>query len=271
MQVNCVIVRRVMMAWLVGWYIKGCFFFPYFFHEIVQVPIRNSFFPAIFSNSLVAQLAYVLPFLTIFAIFESQPLYFRLSSCLMTLSSGILSWHQDTYNDATFVTSFWVAVWLLWVSINLDRRDAEFRLHARVLAVSILSVVFMGGWVGKLTAEYWNGQIIYHIFIVSNNHWPAIWLKNFLPREQVQLWCVVISRLIIGLEMFLSFSLFFPFRLVRFWAPFLMGGIMLFSTWRILSVLSCLFGMIWFCGGSEKFDREEKGHLLKGTEIRKAQ
>ena len=260
-QLNSAIIRGVMITWLLGWYIKGHFFFLYLFHEIVTVPISNSFFPAVFSNSLVAQFAYVLPLLTIFAIFQPHKGYFCLSSCLMIFSSAILCWHEDTYNDATFVTSFWVALWLLWVSINLDRRDREFRGHARVLAVSILSIVFMGGVVGKLTPEYWNGEIVYHIFFVQDNHSPIIGLKRILSLEQLRSLSVVISRLIIGVEVFFSFSLFLPFRLFRFWAPLLMGGITLFSTWRILSVLSCLIGMIWFCGWWEKFDLEEKRQI----------
>ena len=259
MRSNSSIVRGVMIAWLIGWYIKGYFYFPYLFHEIAVAPIQNSFFPVVFSNPLTAQSAYVLPILIILTIFKSEPRFFRLSSCLMIFSSAILCWHKDTYSDATFVISFWVALWLLWVSIHIKRIDAGFRLHAKMLAVSILSIVFMGGLVGKLTPEYWNGQIFYHIFVVQNNHWPFFWLKKSFSWEQLQSWCTVISRLMIGVEIFFSFSLFLPFRLVRFWAPLLMGGMTLFSTWRILSVLSCLIGMIWFCGRWEKLECEGKG------------
>ena len=259
MKSNSSIIRGVMIAWLIGWYIKGYFYFPYLFHEIAVVPIQNSFFPVVFSNPLAAQFAYALPILIILTIFQPEPRFFRLSGYLMIFSSAILCWHKDTYNDATFVTSFWVALWLLWVSIHIKRIDAGFGLHAKMLAVSILSIVFMGGLVGKLTPEYWNGTILYHVFFVQNNHWPIFWLKKFFPLEQLRLSCAVISRLIIGAETFLSFSLFLPFRLVRFWAPLLMGGMTLFSTWKILSVLSCLMGMIWFCGRWESLNAKEKG------------
>ena len=259
MKSNSSIIRGVMIAWLIGWYIKGYFYFPYLFHEIAVVPIQNSFFPGVFSAPLAAQFAYALPISIILTICQSEPRFFRWSSGLMIFSSAILCWHKDTYSDATFVASFWVALWLLWVSIRIDRIDAGFRLHAKMLAVFILSIVFMGGLVGKLTPEYWNGHILYHIFIAQNNHWPFFGLKKFFSLEQLQLLCAVMSRFIIGVEMFLSFSLFLPFRLVRFWAPLVMGGMTLFSTWRILSVLSCLIGMIWFCGRWESLSAQERG------------
>lgn len=242
------VIRGVMGMWLIGWYIKAFFFFPYLFSEIVRFPVRNNFFPAIFASSLIAQIAYILPGATIFTLFKPRRESLILSSQIMVFSSAILMWHQDTYNDATFVSSFWVALWLGWVSINLNRLDENLRSHARVLAVFILALFFMGGFTGKLTPEYWNGQIFYNIFIGQEGDSPFLWLKKNFTMTQVQLFCTVVSRFIIGIEMFLAFSLFFPFRLIRESSPWLMGGITLFSTWRILSVLSCLMGMIWFSG-----------------------
>src|SRR6185436_469088 len=103
-------------------------------------------------------------------------------------SSAVLLLHQDTHNDATFVTSFWAGVWFLWFVSQMHREDDSFVAHARSLALCVVAMIFWGGFVGKLTPEYWSGQVLADIFMEQNFGALGGWVRSHFPETSIRLY-----------------------------------------------------------------------------------
>lgn len=244
---NFFILRVVTAFWLLGWFIKLEFFNPYLTGHIVRYQIVHELFPPFFLNSFVAQIAYFLPFVIFILIFFLKRIIFKFISIVMVACSLLLCWHADTYNDATFVTSFWVGLWVLWFSWHLNREDNDFYYHASLLSKLILSLVFLGGFAGKLTPEYWQGEAPYELFFQQNHQGIFAVLKQRLSLEEQLFLAKMIGRMITGTEGLLSLAVFLPSRFVYAVVPFVGAVMVIFRTWAIISVLACLVGLSLGC------------------------
>ena len=236
--------RVVVGFWLLGWFLKWAFFRPYLFQTIVDYPFLNDYFPAFFRSAHTAQFFYLLPLFTLPIFFRPQRFYFYLAALAMTVSSGILLLHQDTHNDATFVTSFWVGVWFLWFVSQMHRQEDSFVVHARSLALCVVGLVFWGGFVGKLTPEYWNGHILADIFMEQNFGALGGWVRGHVSEATVRASFQWIAKLVILGEGILALSPLWPYRFVCLIGIPFMATISIFTTWRIFSVLFCLIGVL---------------------------
>lgn len=235
------IARIVILFWLVGWYIKLGFYGPYLLDTARQFPVRHPMFPAFFQDPAVANTFYFLPLIIVPMLFlrRSRQIYLRISAFLMVLCPLVLNLHIDTCNDATFVTSFWAGLWLLWFVFHQKNLS-----HAKTLAVGVVSIIFWGGFVGKLTPEYWNGQVMTQILQDSGD--KQLLGQILFPvtpetRETFMLW---FSRFSIVTEAVLACSFLWPVRLAFILLCGSLVGFCLFSSWKILSVLSCLVGLM---------------------------
>lgn len=246
------VVYIFVLFWLLGWFIKAAFFFPYLFQEITQIPLSNDFFPALWAEPSLAQLAYVLPALALAVFVRPSVLMCRIVAMMMVFCAAILVLHQDTCNDAMFVTSFWSALWFLWLVVNWEKGDEYLVTHSRRIGQWVIGVVFWAGFVGKLTPEYWSGEVFYNIFFVQNNEWLGRWLNTHLSVPQAHILAAVISCSVIVIEFFLSLAPFLPFTLIVRWGLILLPAIALFSTWKIFSVVSCLIGILLACRSWKK-------------------
>lgn len=235
----------VIAFWLLGWFLKADFFIPYIYGEVIDNPVIFDFFPVFFRHPLVLQFFYVFPLFAFLIILKPNDFHYRLSAAVMVVSSAMLLLHQDTHNDATFLTSFWVAVWLLWFVLNINRRDDAFLVHARSLALCVIAVVFWGGFVGKLTPEYWNGTVLADIFMRQDFGWIRQWVRVHYSEEVVRSGFFWISKFVILGEGFLALAPIWPFKLVFGLGIVFMCSISLFTTWRIFSVLLCLIGLLF--------------------------
>jgi hypothetical protein len=245
--INQRVFRIAVFFWLLGWYLKSYFYVPYVFAVIDgswgPTYIENTFFPSFLRNPQVLQFFYILP-LSVFITFFNVPLFwFRLCSCFLVVSSGVFLYHQETYNDATFVTSLWTSLWLLWLSCNLNNTQ-EARRHGPKLAMGIVSVMFMAGFTGKLTPGYFEGEVVYNIFFMQKPQGVFLWLREILDPTQLHVLSVWISWGIILAEAFLATAFLFPFSWMSIIAPGVMVGVTVFCTWKILSVLSSLIGLL---------------------------
>ena len=166
---NFFVLRFVMSGWLIGFYIKLIFYGPYLWRIVPEYPMRYNHFPEFLMNASVAQIFYLLPLISLFIIGSQRQDRLLFCSAMMTLSSFILFLHIDTYNDMTFLTTFWSGLWMIWFASQANRTDQNFRLHACVLAQCLVGIIFLGGTVGKLTSGYWNGTVFYNIFFQSPN------------------------------------------------------------------------------------------------------
>ncbi len=236
--------RILIGFWLAGWFSKWAFFHEYLFHTITGYPFLIDLFPEFSRSAYTAQFFYLFPLLTLFVFFRPHKFYFCFAAMVMVLSSAVLLIHQDTHNDATFVTSFWAGVWLWWFVTRMQRQDEAFFAHARSLALCVVAVNFWGGFVGKLTPEYWNGQVLADIFMEQNFGWVSQWARAHYSEAAIRYCFQWVSKAVILGEAVLSLAPLLPYRFVcLFGFPF-MVGISLFTTWRIFSVLFCLMGLL---------------------------
>jgi hypothetical protein len=155
--------------------------------------------------------------------------------------------HINTYNDVGFITSFWVGLWLVWFAFNMDTKKNNFELHAIQLALSIVTLIFLGGAIGKCSREWWDGDVLLAIMQANFIHWPFNWLKQSLSTEDMLLLSKSLSRALIFTEALIATCLLWPKNKALLYTPILILGIVAFRTWIILSVLSCLVSMLWAC------------------------
>jgi MFS family permease len=147
------------------------------------------------------------------------------------------------HNDATFVTSFWAALWLLSWCASAANDPATWWWPQR-LAVAVVSLTFLGGFVGKLTADYWSGQAFYTLYFVKKNYFIYNWLKATFDVDTVRNIATAFSRGAILSEGVVALGFWLG---VRWYAPValaVMLGMVIISTPMLLSVMSALIGLL---------------------------
>lgn len=245
-----------MLFWLAGWYCKAYFLLPYFFEVIYKVPVIHDLFPALFINPTVSVVFYIIPAFIIPSIIRPSQSRLIFSGVLMTVSSLMMLLHINSYNDATFVTSFWVGLWILWLSFHSDREDQILPQQAVLLAKLILGVIFFAGFIGKLTPDYLSGKVFYQIFWGDNKLWPHDWLIAHFSPNQLKSLSLYFSTFIIYTELLLACTPLFHSRFIFYLAPVLLLCFMITNTWAIFSVVGCLIGMMLSCLFYKKIDRD---------------
>jgi hypothetical protein len=208
------------------------------------LPLHDDFFPRWLQSTTLVIVCYCTALgsvVTLMASSNRQSLIAAASVAAICL--GILCIHQQSYNDVTFLTCFWTVLWCLWFIRQLGQPAAYLMPRATFLAHSILSVIFLGGTVGKLTAGYWSGEVLYAIYFEGRDHWLFNYLRgNFTTEtlEQIACWY---SRLIILVEGTCSCLWLMPPRLASLLAIVVLCNIALMSNPQLFSVLTCLIGL----------------------------
>lgn len=238
------VVKTVLAFWMVGWFLKADFFSGYVFHEVLDYPYWMNFFPDFFKDPLVLQFFYMLPLVCLWFFFRQTLANFRLAGMIMLISSVVLLLHQDTHNDATFLTSFWVSVWYVWFVFQHRSLNQDLFLHAKSLALCVVALVFCGGFVGKLTPEYWSGQAFADIFMLQEYGWIGQWVRAHFSEAIIRQGFGLLSKFMILGEGVLATAPLWPYRFILVFGIGLMVSISLFTTWLIFSVLSCLIGLL---------------------------
>ena len=241
---NVRVVRIVAGAWLVGWFWKAWFFAGYYFDEIWAHPLHYAGLPRVLVHPAVAAVAWAAPALAIGALVVPRVWTLRAAAALMAIAAFVACLHVEMFSDATFLTSFWVALWLVWFTANIRRTDAALRLHARTLAQCTLALVFLGGVVGKLTPEYTGGEAFYHLYLLQKTSWPYQWLRAALSPEALRTLATWFSRAVIAGELALALAPLWPYRVAAIGGSIVMIGMVAISTWNLLSVMACLIGLL---------------------------
>lgn len=240
---NARIYRVALSFWLFGWFCNAEGFLLNF-ADAVRFPISYALFPAVLRSPESARAVYLLPLLAVVALVRPAPAVARVTSPALAVLAFHQCVHLETCNDATFLTSFWSALWLTWFAWNGGRSDAAFRLHARALAQSAFGLMFLGAAVGKLTPEYVRGDAFYGLYFRDNNALPYRYLKAHLSPEAVRGVASWFSRFAISAELVLAAAPFLPTRFVLCGAFLTMLSMMLAWTFHLWSVLSSLFGLL---------------------------
>ncbi len=210
-----------------------------------QLPLADPFFPAILQNSHVYLLAYLASILitTLCVILDGQ----RENMVLRGLLSGclfVLCIHQQTYNDVTFMTCLWTVVWSFWLVSQISRRpETELPEMATTFSHLVLSMIFLGGAVGKMTPGYWNGDVLYAIYFESRNYWFFNSIRAVVDEQSLPLVACWYSRLVIVMESVCALLWLMPARLASTLALATLFGVALLSNWYLFSVVACLAGL----------------------------
>lgn len=241
--------RICVAAWLFGWFFKYHYHFaPHLLQRIIAFPIVTEQFPSFFMNPYVAIIAYHLPLLCVFGFFikrHIRTVYISIG-LLLLLCTTILGLHIDTYNDMTFISSFWVAIWLAWYAYYIDDKEHIAR-HAPFLVKCIIALLFLGGTVGKLTPEYWSGEVFYNTVIHQTPGFFGEFISSAYSIEQQKVIIGFLSKVIIIAEGLLVLSPLFPYRFFAAFAALTIVMLVVFRSFQILSVLSCLAGITLTC------------------------
>ncbi|MDA0321611.1 MAG: hypothetical protein O2923_02685 [Verrucomicrobia bacterium] len=240
------IFRVAAAFWLLGWYTKAAQHLKVFFMDD-SIALTHPLFPDLMRSGTSSGVAYLLPLAILAMIGFRSARSLQFAAGLLIACSGMLILHIDTCNDATFLTSFWVALWLLWLAFNIDGEGEGVALHGCVLAQCVVGVAFLGGVVGKLTSEYWDGEVLHNLYFLQKSNWPYPWIRESLDPQAVRGWATGFSRTIIVIEVLMAFAPFYATRVFCVVGPLVMLGIVGVSTWTLFSVMGCMVGMLLAC------------------------
>ena len=201
-------VRVALLVWLVGWLTKAGVLMVGFTSFGWHVAVESQ---ALLAARWIPLVAYLGPVpLVIAAVALGGRIAGALAAAAGLGCAAMLLVHVTTYGDAAFVTAFWAALWLLWASLV---SDAEVMRWGPRLAQGVIALIFLGGALGKLTPEYWNGTVLYDITVRDQPSWLYRGLRASLEPEQVRALATGFSRLVTVSELALATSVLWPSRI----------------------------------------------------------
>jgi hypothetical protein len=225
------------------WKLPG---FLFFYRVYFETPIIDEFFPSVFRSNATLGCAYILPILLGGAVFRSKKLWVLRSYAFLALVSlSVLCVHQGSYNDVSFMTAWWTSLWLCWLATAAACADDRL-LHQRGarLALAILAMILLGGGVGKWSAEYWSGSVLYEIYFVDRDFWVFNLLRSWFDNDGLMTIAKWYSRMVIVLETACFAALWWlPRRWAGALAIVVFTSIACFSNWYLFSVLLSPIGL----------------------------
>lgn len=220
-------------------------FYLLYFRFYYSNPLHQDFFPAVFRSAEGLIAIYLLCVgMIALSCFQVSATTRRISVWIAVLALGYLMVHQGVYNDVTFTTIWWTQLWALWYQSRMAIGDATALARGAFLGRLIISLMLLGGAVGKWTAEYWSGQALWEIYYLERDFWFFNLQRRLFDAEnlrQVATWYsrgVVVSESLFGLGLWLL-----PNRLGSILAILMLSGIAIFSTFYLFSVLLSLIGL----------------------------
>ena len=210
------------------------------------IPLEDPFFPELLRSTGSLTTSYILAVGASFlAIFARGGLTKRCLSWISLIGLTILCLHQGSYNDATFTTSWWAAIWSVWFAnrMTIDT-DEELIPKAAWLSRTIISMILLGGAVGKWTNGYWSGEVLYDIYFVDRDFWLFNELRSTYDMDALKEISRWYSRTVVVIETLAGFGLWLlPARTASVVAIVLLTSIVAFSNFLLLSVIFSLLGL----------------------------
>ena len=208
------------------------------------MPLQDPFFPAFFRNQTVARMAYLI------AVAVSTLLLLSKSRSILTFGSMLLvgtlftlNIHQSGFNDVTFLCCGWSALWCLWFSTQISEANRSLLPRAAWLSHAILSLILIGGAVGKMTPEYWSGQVLYEIYFVDRDFWFYNIIRDSCTADGLRDAATLHSRLVIVTEFACGFLWLLPMRIASCLVLAVLMGIALTNNTMLFSVVTSLIGL----------------------------
>jgi hypothetical protein len=241
---DCLVPYRIAVGFLLASLLWKLPAFVLCFQIYVALPLEDPFFPDLLRNNVVLGLAYLLPVcLSCIALVSRDRTFLRIQSLIACAGTFLLCIHQGTYNDVTFLTSWWSSLWCAWYVGRLDDPVGPLAVKGVFLAQLILSLIFLGGAAGKWTAGYWSGEVFYEIYFVGRDFWLFNLLRESLDASSLRDVATWYSRLVIVTESCCGLLWLLPSRWALPLAIAVLLGIALLSNFYLFSVVFCLVGL----------------------------
>lgn len=219
-------------------------FFWYFLGVHKEFPVVDPFFPEFFRSRIVLLVAYLLAVAASFLILStSDKIRLRLFGCVSLASLSILCIHQSAYNDVTFVCCAWASLWCLWLSTRLGESYDSLYPRAAWLSHLVLSLIFLGGAIGKLTPGYLSGDVLFEIYFKDRDFWTYNLARNSLSEEGLRTAAMWHSRIVLLSEFVCGFLWLMPRKIASIVAIVVLCGIALTNNVLLFSVVACLIGL----------------------------
>jgi hypothetical protein len=237
--------RLVLAGMLVGLLWKLAFF-RIADQVYTTIPIDDGFFPAWLQQAVTLRIAFVACLGSIVIAWIATERRLRcMAMAICCIASTVMLLHQGSYNDMTFTTVWWCSVWALWYvsRIGVDSPDELYR-KASFLSRLLVSVVLLGGAVGKWTGEYWSGEVFYEIYFRDRDFWVFNGLRSWLDEESLRWAAMAYSRKVILIETVGGLGIWLlPARLAAVVGVVIFSSIALLSNFLLFSVLGPLIGL----------------------------
>ena len=208
------------------------------------MPLQDPFFPAFFRNQTVVRVAYLLAnSLCLLLLLSKSRSILSVGSLLLAATLFTLNIHQSSFNDVTFLCCGWSSLWCLWFSTRLGEPTESLHRRAAFLAHTIISLILIGGSAGKLTAEYWSGQVLYEIYFFDRDFWFYNIIRSYCSADGLRDAATLHSRFVIVTEFACGFLWLLPMRIASWVALAVLLGIALTNNFLLLSVITSLIGL----------------------------
>lgn len=249
------ILRVVLGFWLAGWFINapGDPGFLLNFRDALAHPIHYAAFPNFLTDPRVAFAIYLSPLACAAGFFFDSAKVCRAVTALAAVASGLACLHVETSSDATFVSTFWVSLWMSWLAHNLDRRGRSVFVIGQGLAHAIIGLIFIGALVVKLTPEYHSGDAFYGLYFQHGREFPYDALRDGRGAAEYRQLATWFSKAALSAETMLAASPFLPTRFVLPFYCVVVAGMMVARNYNLFSVLGAPLGMLI---GAELMRRE---------------
>ena len=235
--------RAVWACWMVGWYLKT----PYWWRALDTAQtyrVRHELFPEVMRAPWLLAAALLLPLLTLPLILRPTRRRLLAAAALQLTAATVALGHLLAFFDATFTTSWWVALWLLWLATQCERDDDDLPREAQLLAKTTVAMIFFGGAIGKLTPEHWSGEVFYRVYFLQKPYSPYVWLRAQLDPATLRALATWFARVVTLIEWLIALSWPLPYRWYAWPVVAFLACMVLGSTPWLASVLLCLGGLL---------------------------
>jgi hypothetical protein len=241
---------RRAVQWLLGGTLLAYAFKASFWVEaardLARTPLADPWFPRVFASAWSLVVTLVLPPLTMcVALLWHRRWAARAAFMVTVCGSAFLLLHQASYNDAAFLTAFWSSLYGVWLVQKIETTEpATFPSWlATRLVCCIVSLMFLGGAIGKLTPGYWDGSILYALNFADSDYWSFRLLRSLLSTTQLRDAATLYSRCVVCIELLLVTLPVWPARVALYSASVALTTMAALNNHLLLSVVGPLLGM----------------------------